>query len=174
MPPGNENNLSRHELFEKWFACYAKGLLGYAKEFVSAQQAAEDIVHDVFVKLWEKMDEVSPAAVGTYLFRSTKNRALDYLNHLSVRTKYQDKILGMGDAPEALATNIYVPSLLQALLDEALEKLTPQQKRIFTMHRFDEKPLAEIAAELAISLRTAETHLYQATKLMKEYISRHV
>lgn len=174
MSSRSDNCLSRDALFEEWFSYYAKGLLGYAREFVASQEEAEDLVHDVFVKLWEKMDNVSPEAIKTYLFRATKNRAIDHLTHLKVRSKYQDRILQGGEPPEAFTTDLYIPLQLQSFLEEALDKLTPQQKKVFVMYRLEERPLAEISVELGISPRTAEKHLELASKFMKNYLSEHI
>ena len=175
MSPRSANSTSRHALFEEWFSHYAKGLLGYAREFVDSQEEAEDIVHDVFVKLWEKMDNISPEAIKTYLFRATKNKSIDYLTHLKVRSKYQEGIIHSGgDPPEALSDDMYIPSQLQAMLDNALDKLTPQQKKVFVMYKLEDRSMTEISAELNISPRTAEKHFELASKFMKNYLSENM
>lgn len=175
MPVISNNKItSRQKLFETWFSSYAKGLLGYAREFVTNQQEAEDIVHDVFANLWEKMDGVCHDAVKTYLFRSTRNKCLDHISHLKVRTKYQQETIDRGDPPDAFSPDFYIPSQLQAFLDAAIDRLTPQQKKVFVKNKIEDMPMELIAAEMNISARTAEKHLELASKTLRQYLSENM
>ena len=161
------NNSPPDEYFETLFSQYARGLVVYAREFALGEEEAEDIVHDVFVSLWERMETLSVDTAKAYLFRAARNRCLDHLAHLRVRSKYQEKILKEQKPSDALDMDYYVETELRAYIDTAIAALPPQRRRIFTMNRLDGRPVAEIAVELNLSQRTVEKHIELAVRQIR-------
>lgn len=174
MPTARSSDEKRDASFEELFARYAKGLLVYAREFVHTQEEAEDIVQDVFVRVWEKMDVLSGDTAGSYLFRSTRNGCLNYLERLGVRTRYQEETLEKGAPPDALEPELYVAAELRAHIEAAIAKLPPQQRRSFVLNKLEGKSYAEIGAELDISPRTVEKHVEMASKALREHLAEHL
>ncbi len=172
--PKNRRSDRRDASFEALFARYAKGLLVYAREYVQTQQEAEDIVQDVFVRVWERMDRLSDDTVRSFLFRSTHNGCLNHLDRLRVRTQYQDTILRDGNPPDALDPELYVRDELRACIADAISKLPPGQQRAFIMSRVEGLSYAEIGARLDISPRTVEKHVELATKALRRHLAEYI
>ncbi len=170
----NDNAVPLSDSFEALFFRYAKGLVVFANQFVSNRQEAEDIVHDVFVSLWEKMDDIDTQTVQAYLFLATRNLSLNPLSHLRVRTKYQEDILAKTIWPVKENTDYYVQSELRRFLDEAIAKLPPQRRNVFIMSRIEGKPADQIAEELGISRRTVDKHIQLASAEVREYVSMYL
>ena len=163
-----------NESFEALFSHYAKGMVVYAREFLFSPQEAEDIVHDVFVSLWEKIDSLSADTAKAYLFRATRNRCLDHLKHLKVRSAYQEKILVERDAPDALETDYYIETELKGHIEAIMNSMPPQRRKVFMMSRMEGKSAQEIAAEVNLSPRTVEKHIELALKHLKIHLSHYI
>ena len=79
-----------HQLYNEYY----KALVLYAINFLSSQQAAEDIVQDLFATMWEKkMRFLSLPSFRTYLYNSIRNASLNYLKHQNVVSLYPDESL---------------------------------------------------------------------------------
>ncbi len=157
--------------FEDVFNCYSKGLIVYVKEYGLSLFDAEDIVSEVFINYLEKMDSVSEGSVKSYLFQSAKNRSLNYLAHLKIRSEYQDKVFRSKNI-DAHFPDIFAETELEELLDAALGMLTPQQRKVFLAHRLEKKSYREIAEELNISVKTVDKHLEQSSRQIREYLTK--
>jgi len=71
--------------FEEIFRCYFISLHCYAKFYTGDSQLAEDLVHDVFFKIWETRDKINVhTSIKAYLYRSVHNNCIQYLRHLKV------------------------------------------------------------------------------------------
>ncbi|MCD8264700.1 MAG: RNA polymerase sigma-70 factor [Tannerellaceae bacterium] len=139
------------------FNRYYSGLVVYARHLLGSDEFAEDIVHDVFASLWHNRSSLAiNSSLKHYLFRAVKNRSLNYLNHLQVKSDYQKTILEKGDVAGALTWEYYVEVELASTIDKAINKLPPQCRKVFIMSRFEDKTTKEIAEALAISPRTVE------------------
>ena len=157
--------------FESLFNLYYSGLIVYANRFTNQIEISEDIVHDVFIALWEKKDSLFMESAKAYLFSSVHNRCLNYLEQLNVRNKYQEQILQRGDITGLLTWEYYVESELQEHIEKAINQLPPQCRKIFIMNRFNDKSIAQIAEELEISPRTVEKHIEVALKKLRQELS---
>lgn len=153
--------------FKEVFQYYYSGLYVYARRFVTREDVAADIVQDVFINLWEVRDAIDYATLKSYLFTSVRNRSISHLRHLKVRTKYQKKVLETKELPGSLTWEYFVSSELRSHLQSAVEKLTPQQRRVFKLTLNEGKSAMEIAEELQISSRTVEKHLELARKSLR-------
>jgi RNA polymerase sigma-70 factor (ECF subfamily) len=134
---------------------YASRLVRFASYTVGSRDTAEDIVQQVFVKLWERRATLdSDFRIKPYLFRAVRNRALDELDAETVRTRYQTSVQG-----EVVAGVIpaMVPSpeegvLTTAAIQAALERL-PERHRLALRLRLEQQMThAEIAEVLGISV----------------------
>ncbi|MCQ4873549.1 RNA polymerase sigma-70 factor [Butyricimonas paravirosa] len=168
-----DKNISSYQFcsgdnFEYLFNLYYSGLVVYANRFTKQLEISEDIVHDVFFTLWEKREQLHIESIKTYLFSSVRNRCLNHLEQLKVRNEYQEQILQKGDITGQITWELYVESELQEHIEQAILKLPPQCQRIFTMSRFDNKTVEEIAVELGISPRTVEKHLQVGLKKLRQ------
>lgn len=157
--------------FESVFNLYYSGLIVYANHFTGQMEISEDIVHDVFIALWEKWESLQMNSTKAYLFSSVRNRCLNHLEQLKVRNEYQEIILQKGDITGQLTWEYYVESELQEHIERAIQKLPPQCQKIFIMNRFDGKSIAQIAEELNISPRTAEKHIEVALKKLRQELA---
>ena len=157
--------------FESLFNLYDSGLIVYANRFTNQIEISEDIVHDVFITLWEKKDSLLMESAKAYLFSSVRNRCLNHLEQLKVRNEYQEQLLQKGDITGLLTWEYYVESELREHIEKAIRQLPPQCQKIFIMNRFDGKSIAQIAEELEISPRTAEKHIEVALKKLRQELA---
>ena len=160
--------------FESLFRLYNAGLKVYALKFVKQTDAAEDIVHDIFINLWLVRHKIRVQTVKTYLFNAVRNRCLKYLDHLKVKNEYQQEIINKGDILGSLTWDYYVRTELEAHIEKALTQLTPQQRKIFMMSREENKTSAQIGAELGLSPRTVEKHMEMALRKMRQELSEYL
>jgi RNA polymerase sigma-70 factor (ECF subfamily) len=154
--------------FEEVFKDHFKSLHSYAYTIVKDDIMAEEMVQNVFYKLWEKKGQIEVTqSVTAYLYRSVYNESLNYLKHLKVREAHQAYVKHQpGDSNNA-AEHIRLKDLKQNL-DRALSELPEQCRTVFQMSRFEELKYQEIADRLSISVKTVENHMGKALRLLRE------
>ncbi len=157
--------------FERLYEKYAPGLIFYARKFVD-NSTAEDTVHDVFLKIWNR--ETVPLvgeSVGSYLFRAVRNSCLDYLKHRTVCNDYLSKAvrdLKMEEltSGESLVNRLTDREQVDAVY-KAIDQLPEKCREIFVLAYVDERKNAEIAEQFHISVRTVEAQIYKALKMLR-------
>lgn len=157
--------------FSELFRYSSAGLLLYAFRFVSIRETAEDIVHNVFVRLWENRENIDYATAKSYLFRSVRNECLDYLKNQKVRTKYEEDIIRKGELSNSLEIDYYVYSELKMHLDNAINQLPRQQRVAFVKNRFEKESFTVIAESMNISPRTVDKHIELALKSLRRNLA---
>ena len=166
------NNLQSFELL---FRQYYQMLCGYAFRFVNDADTAEEIVQDLFYKLWEKRTELQiNTSVKSYLFSAVHNRCLKFIEHRNVELKYRNYYLKNEseiDSEPQDAANIHE---LQGIIDKTLESLPERCSRIFRLNRFEGLKYHEIAERLSISIKTVEANMGKALKLLRKNLKNYV
>ena len=133
------NSTDEYQKFETLFKQYYSGLVVYASRFTGNTENAEDLVHDLFIHIWEDNRILGTDHIKAYLFTSIRHRCLNYLDHLKIRNEYQEKILQKGDITGMLTWEYYVEAELRQHIETAIDHLPPQARKIFLMNRFDRK-----------------------------------
>jgi RNA polymerase sigma-70 factor, ECF subfamily len=148
--------------------CYVD-LCEYVLRLVGSAEAAQDLVHDLFLQLWDTPDQEH--LNRPYLFVAARNRALKYLRHQRVvaawieRASYEEP--PMADSPE--------DECLRRELDDAVRRaiaeLPGRCREIFVLRRRDELSYEEIAARLGVSLGTVKSQMWRATVRLKQRLT---
>ena len=164
------NNLGT-KYFQEFYFSHAGDMVNFARKFVDVA-TAEDIVHDIFLDVWDKKSTIIVEKnLKNYLLAMLKNACYDYLKHKKVtetflsKARHQLKIeeLEFYDFSENDNPQDYN---LQAIYS-SIEKLPPRCKTVFEKAYLEKKKSADIAKEMNVSVRTVETHIYNALKLIR-------
>ena len=159
---GKTNNT---ELFDELFRHYSKPLFYYAAKFVD-EEAARDIVQDVFVKLWADQEIVIRQSLNALLFTMVRNSCLQNLEKQKVRNKYIESAKLKIQQEELQYYNHEKTSLieleLENKLNEVLNRLPERCRQIFILSRFEKMKNKEIAEKLGISVKAVEKQLTKA------------
>lgn len=155
--------------FIKVFDETYSNLCNYSMSFVNDREAARDIVHDAFVYLWNKRDEINvESSLKGYILRVVKNYSIDYLRHNEVKRKHMDGLeyhfQGMNE--DEYADHEHLISKIKLLIEE----LPPQRKKAFTLNVLEGKKYKEVAEEMDISVNSVKTHLSKAVKYIREEV----
>ena len=161
--------------FEELFKTYFKPLTSFAYKFVKDIDDAKSIVHDVFMKLWEKKEDIDLSkSVKSYLFTSVNNRSLNFIRD---HKKFVNEELVMDQQfEEHWETVDELSSVeIQQKVDATLKELSPKVREAFHLSRNEGLKYKEIAEKMGISVKTVETHISNALrelrKNLKEYLS---
>ena len=155
--------------FEQVFKTYFKRLHAYAFTILKNDVEAEEMVQQVFFKLWERNESLSlSGSVSAYLYRAVHNESLNYIKHQKVRSNHQLHVAySMKNEVEHPAKKVMAGEL-EKKIHTALNELPEQCRTIFQMSRFDELKYREIADKLGISVKTVENQMGKALKLLRE------
>jgi len=155
--------------FEQVFKTHFKRLHAYAFTILRDEVEAEEMVQQVFFKLWERNENLSlTGSVSSYLYRAVHNESLNYIKHQKVRSNHQLHVAySMKNEVEHPAKKI-IAGELEKKIHTALNELPEQCRTIFQMSRFDELKYREIADKLGISVKTVENQMGKALKLLRE------
>ena len=157
--------------FKELYKSNAPMLIFYAGKYVNAI-AAEDLVQDVFFKIWQKRTFLFlKEGIRTYLYRSVQHACLDYLKHQEVKGDYINTVttqlkieeIYYNDDPQSL----FAEDERLELIYKEMDKLPDKCREIFTMSYLEERKTSEIAVLLNISTRTVEVQLYKALKILR-------
>jgi RNA polymerase sigma-70 factor (ECF subfamily) len=154
--------------FEQMFKTHFKRLHAYAFTILRDEIQAEEMVQQVFFKLWERNENLSlTGSVSSYLYRAVHNESLNYIKHQKVRSNHQLSVAySMKNEVEHPAKKI-MASELEKKIHSALNELPEQCRTIFQMSRFDELKYREIADKLGISIKTVESQMSKALRLLR-------
>lgn len=159
-------------VFHTW---YGK-LHRYAHTLLKDPDEAADAVQAVFSKLWEKMGSVGDAGdLGPYLYRAVHNHCLNRIRKDGYGRQYADWLArqSAGAAPADAGGKLDVAEL-SARIAEALDALPPQCRLIFQLSREQGKKYAEIAETLSLSVKTVETQMSKALRILREKLADYI
>ena len=171
-PPGTDADLRARigdgdeAAFETLFRTHYDGLVRFANRLVQASMEAEELVQDVLLEVWvRRADLVANEDLKTYLFRATRNRALNHLRRRRLENLFRQSLPaeepavepeGGGDLP---ATDAAIRTAIAALPDRCRE--------VFVLSRQHDLTYAQIAATMDISIKTVETQMGRALKALR-------
>lgn len=156
------------KVYEHLFRTYYSRLCNYADSLLKEEEEAEEIVQQIFLKLWEKRMELTGiSSFKSYLYRMVYNACLNRIRHEKVRRDYADDYKNTtSEAGESSAKKV-VAKELEGLIAEAIDKLPEQCRMVFKLSRFEELKYSEIADHLGISIKTVENHMGKALKILR-------
>ncbi len=155
------------ELFRRHYV----NLCRVAVRLVRDGAAAEDIVQEVFTRLWTKRSKLpdDTQAVSPYLRRAVRNRSLNYLRDRK-RIPVDDGELPEAADPAGQATSRLEQEELRVRINTAINRLPERCRLVFVMSKMEEMSQREIADQLDISVKTVENQMTRAYKFLREYL----
>lgn len=154
--------------FEQLFKAHYKALHAYANLLIKDAGIAEEVVQNMFMKLWEKRHLLeAQTSVKAYLYKCVYHDSLNLLKHEQVKSKYQNFTLHSMNSYQEAASGKVELSELQKELQNAIQLLPQQCRLIFQMSRFEELKYREIAERLGISTKTVENQMAKALKVLR-------
>ena len=153
--------------FDAVFRAHYPALCRYAVGLTDGDMDdAEDLVQQTFVKFWEQRERIQILwSVKSYLYKTVHNAALNRLR--AARTRERFKQHNAEQLETSHAHQPYPEQELRERLQKALAALPAQCRRIFELSRFEELKYREIAEQLDISIKTVETQMGKALRLMR-------
>jgi RNA polymerase sigma-70 factor (ECF subfamily) len=158
--------------FESLFRQTQPRLFAFCCKYVDDKELARDFVQECFIGLWENFGSIDHSH-ESYLFTSVRNRCLSYIRSRKAHAEYEESVKLRireieihPEVPEPL-TDLYLKELNE-IIHYSIEKLPDKCRQIFRMSRYEGLKNQEIADKLNISVRTVESQIYNALKILKE------
>jgi RNA polymerase sigma-70 factor (ECF subfamily) len=154
--------------FETTFRKFYKKLRIYAYTFVKDNEDAEEIVQQVFCKIWERRDQLRlEGALQPLLYRSVYNESLSQLRHQKVKNTFQVYQTQQMEQRELNLSHQILANELNQHIQRAIAELPEQCRTIFQMSRFEQLKYQQIADALNISIKTVENQMGKALKVLR-------
>ncbi|MCF8309647.1 MAG: RNA polymerase sigma-70 factor [Bacteroidales bacterium] len=155
--------------FETLFQQYYEPLCVFALQYLPDEDAAKDLVQEMFFKIWEKRTNFYiTTSLESYLYRSVHNQAINFLNHEKIKKSYKDKILESFRRKIHNDEQAYNEIKLEDAVNQSVESLPEKRKKIFKLSRYEGMKYSEIAAKMDISVKTVEAQMTQAIKSLRD------
>lgn len=158
-------------LFEQSFRDYFQPLYAYACMLLKQEEEAEEVVQGVFLKLWEKREQITISiSLKAYLYQMVYRDCMNHIRHEKVKMKHQQyqqyeiQRHGMGEDPGH-------DEELMEQLKKALVKLPEKCRKVFLLSRYESLKYQEIADRMGISVKTVETHMGKALRHLRSELA---
>lgn len=158
--------------FENLFRSQHAKLLLSAYRILNDKARAEDVVQDVFLKLWQKREEISVTEnLPAYLSRAVTNHAINiYKQQYRKLIEHADEHAEQIDTPHSEADNSLLTAELSQKIDLAISTMPDSSRGVFMLSRFEDMSYKEISERLEISIKTVEKHMTNALKHLRRYL----
>jgi RNA polymerase sigma-70 factor (ECF subfamily) len=167
MPLSSQDDILKKK-FEGLFREHFTGLCYFARKYTGDLDSAREIVHTVFIKVWENRSEFDwNKPVKSYLFTSVYNRSMNYIRDNKKFLNHEDASLQNLVADESAYSDHLETAELEEKIRMSLLKLPEKCREVFELSRFEGKKYSEIAIQLNISVKTVETQMSKALQILK-------
>ncbi len=155
--------------FDELFEQYGKKLYGFALSYLKTENEAEELVQEVFVRLWENRKSLKPdQTFRSYLFTIALNQIRKYFRKKAIAIRHLSQLDQTDfDYDNQTEEKIDYASTLSRI-EQVIEQLPSRKKLIFKKSRIDGKTSKEIAEELNITAGTVDNQVSEAMKIIRE------
>ncbi|GAP69977.1 RNA polymerase sigma-70 factor, Bacteroides expansion family 1 [Bacteroidales bacterium 6E] len=163
---------SDKDALKEIFEAYYPSLCHYASHFLGDHDQSEEVVQDLFVRLWEKRERLEISlSLRSYLFRSVRNQCINLIMHEKVKQNHARKIR---DAiiEDAAVEDYYLEEEISEAISSAISALPEKRREIFLLSRQEGLKYQEIAVRLNISVKTVEAQMGLALRFLREKCKR--
>lgn len=163
---------------ERAFRClfdkYHQDIFIFSKSILKLDSLAEEIVQEVFLKVWLKASELNPDLdFKSYIFTIARNLSLNSLRSALNNRKLTEEIFYMNSGLGKPSDQILLDEELEIIRIKAIESLPAKRKEIFILSRTEGKSYNEISNELGISINTVKVQMSKALDTLRKYIQIH-
>lgn len=178
----NDQNLSEHDIllrlqsgdeyaFRILYERYSRLIYGNIMRFINDESVADDLLQDVFVKIWEHRASINPdLSFSAYLFTCSRNMVFNFKRRLKLEIESAIHLAYDSTEFAESVDHIIHKKEIQTLIENVISQLPLQRQRIFRMCKLDGKSYQEVAEELQISVSTVRDHIVKANKFVKEVL----
>jgi len=160
--------------FAQIYNQYRSKMYAYAYNLCKSAETAEEIVQEVFIRLWQKKEQINVELnFSAYIKKITLNHVLNHLKKVARDKCLREEIFSYIEAIRNTTEDNILEKELLKTYDEAIALLPPQKKIIYQLSRNEEMTHDQIAEKLNISKNTVKNHMVEATKFIRSYVSKH-
>jgi len=160
--------------FDVIYRTYSKRLFGFVLQIIKNDSDAEEIVQEVFIKIWESRHQIDNFSLfDSYLFTIAYNKTISLIRKRLSEKKYIDHIKSLQNVTETTGT--FDDSEFRILSEQVnffVGQLPSRQREVFTLHRREGLAYREIAEKMNISENTVENHMARALKFLRQKLNR--
>ena len=162
------------EAFGELYARYQKQLLHYCKQYMRNEADTEDIVHDIFLQLWEKRHSLSDiSSFSGYIQTMARNYILKKFRHFDVHSRFARNVLmnetdSTNETEDTIINNDYAK-----LLDELIEELPQKQKHVFRLSHIEGYTYKEISEMLQMPVGNVRRYASFALEKINDRLIQH-
>ena len=158
--------------FNYFYEKYSVALYRKLLKMVQADVIAEELLQDLFLKIWERRSQIIPQQTfKAYLFRIAENMVYDYFRKLARETKASNFVrTNSTELYEQFDVDGAELEMQQKLL-AAIARLPEQQRLVFNLCKIEGKSYEEVSVILGITTGTINTHITRATKTIKTHLT---
>jgi RNA polymerase sigma-70 factor (family 1) len=162
--------------FKTLFDQYHSRLFQYILSLTKSKEIAEELVMDVFMKLWVGRDMVSQIEnMDGFLFRIAHNKSIDFLRAAARDRKMSDFVWDNIQMPDhANPDRLLMHKQYEEKLREAIELMPPKRKEVYKLSREGGLSHAQIADQMQISENTVTNHIMQAQAFIRSYLLKNL
>ena len=162
-------NAGEKNAYQELFERYASRIFQFSLSYLKSQADAEELVQDVFLKIWEKREILDQSKnIKSFIFKVAVNTIYDFIRHKNIENAYNDFARANFETSSNNTWHTVIFDEMQENLQKLLAQLPEQQQKIFHLSKEECLTSEEIAIKLNLSKRTVENHLYRAVSFLRE------
>ncbi len=166
---------SDEQAFKLVYDELAPAIFNTAMLFLKQEEEAREIVQEVFIKLWDKRQSLSEiGSLKDYLFILTRNLVFDYFGKKARNKKLLSLIAHLQQNSISNADHLVEEHLYNQLLHSAIQKLPPQQRKVYVLSKNEGLDYDEIASQMSLSRNTIRKHLELANYFVRQFIKTNI
>ncbi|WP_430972308.1 RNA polymerase sigma-70 factor [Sunxiuqinia rutila] len=160
------------DAFRVLYDRYGVKIHRFAFGYLKSEEEAEELVQDVFLKLWDKRHLLNDSGnVKSYLYKVAVNSIYDFIRRKNLEQAFQEFAGGRTDEADHTWDEVVYNDMM-AQIDRLMAQMPEQRRKIFKMSKEEGLSHDEIAETLGLSKRTVENQVYRATTFLKDKLKR--
>jgi len=157
--------------FNNLFQLYGSRIFRFALGYLKSEPDAEELVQDVFLKIWEKRSELKEnLSFKSYILTIAFNIIRKHFVKKALSTKYFEQQV-INDTDLSTVQDIDFQST-KKVIDHLVDQLPARRKEVLIKRRFEGRSIKEIAEKLGTSPKTVENQLGEALKFIREHLGK--
>jgi RNA polymerase sigma-70 factor (ECF subfamily) len=155
---------------EEIYFRYSETVFVAALKKVRSRHIAEELVQNLFIRLWIKREELNIQHLPAYLQTAIRYQVIDYIRSKIIHERYYQSTKEQQHTHENSSESRLLLHELAMAIDNTIKKLPQKTQEIFRLSRYEKRSIKEIAQYMGLSEKAVEYHMTQSLKFMRLHL----